>query len=131
MSPMLIGLVISLLINIVGGFISNSQISELESDKIKLELQIGALNAVTVLKDMNNAVLRSKINENNSRIEQITVRYGEAIKKVNKWKDKEPVIKYKVLYKTLPAEVIEVKSNECKDIKSIIDGVRSINYDDI
>ncbi len=69
---------------------------------------------------------KAALDSQNKEIEQLRAHTTLAEAKLKKWKNRPPDIKYKFIYKTR-----EVKSNECSDIKSVIDGVRTIDFDSL
>jgi len=66
----------------------------------------------------------------NDRIKQLKIQEQLHRKELNRWKSLPPEVKYKVIYRT-KYKIKKVKSNECKDIKTIINGVRNINYNEL
>jgi len=66
---------------------------------------------------------KAALDSQNKEIEQLRAYTTLAEAKLKKWRNRPPDIKYKVIYKTR-----EVKSDECSDIKSVIDGVRAIDF---
>lgn len=95
-----------------------------QSNKIEtLELDIKNKVSEIAIKDANNITLTSTIKSQNEKIEQIENSYNEKTKEFEIWKNKPPEIKYKEIIKN-----VEVKSNECKDIKSIIADIRNTSF---
>lgn len=95
-----------------------------QSNKIeKLELDVKNKTAEIAVKDANNISLTSKIKSQNEKIEQIENNYVEKNKEFEIWKNKPAEVKYKEIIKN-----VEVKSNECKDIKSIINDIRNTSF---
>lgn len=95
-----------------------------------LKLDIKDLK-ITVLETQNKLVnekrqsslYKTTLEKQSKQIEQLEAHTKLAKAKLKKWKSKPPDIKYKVIYKTR-----EIKSNDCKDIKSTIDSIRSIDF---
>ncbi len=95
-----------------------------QSNKIeKLELDITNKVSEIAVKDANNINLTSTIKYQNEKIERIENNYVEKNKEFEIWKNKPAEIKYKEVIKN-----VEVKSNECKDIKSIINDIRNTSF---
>lgn len=95
-----------------------------QSNKIeKLELDVKNKTAEIAVKDANNINLTSTIKSQNEKIEQIENNYVEKNKEFEIWKNKTAEVKYKEIIKN-----VEVKSNECKDIKSIINDIHNTSF---
>ena len=113
----IIGIVVSL------GIICGMYI-DMQNDKIeKLQTEVQLKTAEIAAKDANNINLTSTIKSQNEKIEQIENNYIEKNKEFEIWKNKPAEIKYKEIIKN-----VEVKSNECKDIKSIINDIRNTSF---
>lgn len=113
----IIGIVVSL------GIICGMYI-DVQNDKIeKLQTEVQLKTAEIAAKDANNINLTSTIKSQNEKIEQIENNYIEKNKEFEIWKNKPAEIKYKEIIKN-----VEVKSNECKDIKSIINDIRNTSF---
>lgn len=96
----------------------------IQSNKIeKLELDIINKASEIAVKDANNINLNSTIKSQNAKIEQIENNYVEKNKEFEIWKNKPAEVKYKEIIKN-----VEVKSNECKDIKSIINDISNTSF---
>lgn len=74
----------------------------------------------------NTLICEQALEKQNKEIEILKV--AEEIKRVElrNWKNKPPNIKYKIIEK-----IREVKSNECNDTKSTLDGIRTINFNEL
>lgn len=94
----------------------NVEIANLES-KLTQEKSNLALAAA------NNASLAAAIKNQNEKIELNKIDYEKKVKEFQVWKDKPAEIKYKetIKYK-------EMKSNECEDIKNIINSIRTTSF---
>lgn len=69
---------------------------------------------------------KAALDSQNKEIEGLKAQRTLAESKLKKWKSKPPDVKYKVIYK-----VREVKSDDCKDIKNVIDTVRHFDYNSL
>lgn len=97
-------------------YMQNHTINNLQTE---LQLKVAEI----AVKDANNINLTSTIKSQNEKIEQIENNYVEKNKEFEIWKNKPAEIKYKEVIKN-----VEVKSNECKDIKSIINDIRNTSF---
>jgi len=94
----------------------NNKIDDLESSLMKNQVKLANTK-------LESTRYKAALDSQNKEIEQLRAHTTLAEAKLKKWKNRPPDIKYKVIYKTR-----EVKSNECSDIKSVIDGVRAIDF---
>ena len=69
---------------------------------------------------------KSALDAQSREVELLSVDKQKADKKLAEWKAKPAEIRYNVIYK-----IRKVKSNECKQIKAVINSIRSINYTDL
>ena len=65
---------------------------------------------------------KNAIDIQNKQIEKLKVSKNNALVKLNKWKLLPPKIKYRTITK-----IREVKSNDCKDIKRVLDSIKLID----
>ena len=71
----------------------------------------------------NSITAKATIESQNNAIESQKVEYSEKLQELEDWKNKPSEIKYKEVVKYK-----EVKSNECEDIKNIINSMRSTSF---
>lgn len=71
----------------------------------------------------NNTVAKAVISTQNKAIESNKVELAEKLQELEQWKNQPPEIKYKEVIKYR-----EVKSNECEDIKAVINSMRSTSF---
>ena len=91
------------------------KISNLKSDLLKTENKL--LEAT-----INNSKCKDSLSNQNSLIVSQKIDYNTKLKA---FREMPPKIRYEVIYKTTK----EVKSNECEDIKSSLDDIRSLDLD--
>ena len=65
---------------------------------------------------------KNALNLQNKQIEELKVSKDNAQDRLNKWKALPPKVKYKTIIK-----IREVKSNDCKDIKRVLDSIKLID----
>ena len=107
----LIGTLLVAIIFIFGLVIQNTN---LKLDKLNLQSEIESLNYKLATEKNNYNQLKDRLENQNKIIDDLKIDYEKNIKEFEDWKNKPVEIKYK-----------EVKSNECKDIKLIIDDIRN------
>lgn len=92
----------------------------------------------TILKQQNEIIL-SKANYNtcssslarqNIAIGNLRVDINESMIELETWKNKPEEVRYEVIYKTIPAD-INLSSERCEDVKSIVDSLSTIDYDNL
>jgi len=95
-----------------------------------LKEQITTLREHLYAKNMEIANLQleserceAAISQQNKAIEEVRTREMQAKKELQAWKNKKPEVKYKVITK-----IREVKSDECADIKRVINSVRNLDF---
>ena len=98
-------------------------ISGLKSDIKDLKITVLETQNKLVNEKRQSSLYKTTLEKQSKQIEQLEAHTKIAKAKLKKWKSKPPDIKYKVIYKTR-----EIKSNDCKDIKSTIDSIRSIDF---
>ncbi len=91
-------------------------IKKLESEKVELQTKLIACKS-------NNQTLKGSIATQNLKIETQKVNLSKRLKELDKWKNQPKEIRYKEVIKN-----VEVKSNECKDIKNIINDIRTTSF---
>ena len=90
----------------------NTTNSLLEVEKAKLEVE-----------KAKNVNLNASIKNQNEKIENNQIDLDTKLKELEEWKNKPAEIKYKEIIKFK-----EIKSNECTDIKNIIDSIRTTSF---
>ena len=71
----------------------------------------------------NNVTAKATIKSQNDAIENQKVELSEKLQELQEWKNQPPETRYKEVIKYK-----EVKSNECEDIKNIINSIRSTSF---
>lgn len=84
-------------------------------DNRGLRLNIAELEADIIIKKVNNSSLKNVIDKQNKELKSLTLNYNNKIKEFDIYKDNID-FKYK-----------DTKSDECEDIKLILDYIRSNN----
>ena len=84
------------------------------------ELQIESLEY-----QKENAVCKAAIEDQNAALDTIRQDYKSQSEEFRIWQEQPQLVKYKTIYKN---RILEVKSNECEDIKNSLDDVRAIQF---
>lgn len=97
----------------------NTIISDLRTEIAYDKLTIEKLQS-------SNKEFKKTVANQNEAVSKIAIDLDEARRSLDEWKRKPPEVRYEVIYK-----IREVKSNECEDIKSVIGGVRSLDFNEL
>lgn len=115
---LLLGVAVTIVF-LIGGAYTYFIKSELEKVQAKFSEQGKEL----AIEKANNTVIKATIESQNNAIESQKVEYSEKLQELEDWKNKPSEVKYKEVIKYK-----EVKSNECEDIKNIINSMRSTSF---
>lgn len=110
----LIGALLVLIIFIFSLVLQNAN---LKLDKLNLQNEIDSLNYKLATEKNNYNKLKDDLDKYNKELDDIKSDYKNNLQEFEDWKNKPVEIKYK-----------EVKTNECKDIKLIIDDIRNSSF---
>ena len=105
------------------GLVARFTYSNMQNKIAKLEKEKLELNSLLVVEKANNITAKSIIENQNRAIDSQKVEYSEKLQELEDWKNQSPEVKYKEVIKYK-----EVKSNECEDIKNIINSIRSTSF---
>ncbi|HKM19360.1 MAG TPA: hypothetical protein VJY14_04775 [Aliarcobacter sp.] len=105
------------------GFFLRSVYLNLQDEIENLENEKLILNSKLLIEKTNNITAKAIIDKQNKEIESKKVDYEKNIKDFEEWKNQPPETRYKEVIKYK-----EVKSNECEDIKNIINSIRSTSF---
>lgn len=106
----------SLLISIIYNYFIKSELEKVQAKYSKQTEELAVEKA-------NNIAMRASIENQNKAVEKIKVDLENNLKEFEEWKNQPVEVKYRevIRYK-------EVKSNECEDIKNIINSIRSTSF---
>jgi len=99
------------------------QISTLSTDLLKSKVAL-------VNEKRQSELYKAILDKQTSEIEALRIDNGTALQKLEEWKSKPKEVKYKTLYKTIYKTKV-VKSDDCKDIKYMVDSIRSIDFNSL
>lgn len=111
--------VIVIAVFLIGGAYTYFIKSELE----KVQASYSEQGKELAIEKANNITAKATIESQNRAIESQKVEYSEKLQELEDWKNQPPEVKYKEVIKYR-----EVKSNECEDIKNIINNIRSTSF---
>lgn len=116
MEKILSGICVVLGIVIVGMYIDNT----------KLEAKVAGLQSDLVVSQTNEYTLSKSIDEQNKAIEELAVDKAKVDEAYRTLINKPEEVRFETVYVKVPS--IGVKSDECKDIKKLIDDIRNAGY---
>lgn len=116
MEKILSGICVVLGIVIVGMYIYNT----------KLENTVANLQAKLVASETNEFKLNKEIEVQNEAITKLAIDKASLDKEYNDLLNKPEEVRFEKVYVKVPS--IGVKSDECKDIKNLIDDIRAAGY---
>lgn len=93
---------------------------------LQLEAKVSSLEGDLVVAKTNNAAVKAALDKQNEKIADMEIDLESRKAKYQELLNQPPEIRYKTVYKKVPS--IEVKSDECEEIKKLIDGIRSAGY---
>ena len=98
----------------------------LTTAKLQLETKVSQLETSLVVCNTNKLVVENALSSQNEKVEAMRVDNEAALKKYQELAEKPPEIRYEVVYKKVPT--IGVKSDECEEIKKLVDDIRNAGY---
>ena len=93
---------------------------------LRLEAKVSDLESDLVVCKTNNTAIKSALDKQNETISNMEIALEERNIKYQTLLNQPPEIRYKTVYEKVPS--IEVKSDECEEIKKLVDGIRSAGY---
>ena len=98
----------------------------LTTTKLQLETKVAQLETSLVVCSTNKLAVENALSSQNEKVEAMRVDNEVALKKYQELVEKPPEIRYEVVYKKVPT--IGVKSDECEEIKKLVDDIRNAGY---
>lgn len=92
----------------------------------RLKSDITELEAKIVVADTNTYQCKSSLKDQNDHIAKLSLDYELANAEYHKLLNQPPEVRFKTIYKEIPS--IGVKSDECQDIKNLLDDIRNAGY---
>jgi len=114
--------IIIIIVSIVGYiYISSlkSQITTLRGDLKDSQVELANYK-------LESTRCKNSLENQNESIESLKANEALNLAKLKKWKEKPTNDRYKVIRK-----IVEVESNECKDIKNVLNAVPTIDYNSL
>ena len=101
-------------------------IGSLKTQIDKLEIKVSQWQVKYTTEQHQSDLLRNAVHTQNILVEQLKVDKHLADTKLTTWKAKPAIIKYKTINK-----VRTIKSDTCSDIKSTLNTIRQLDFDNL
>ena len=101
-------------------------ISQLKNDIIELKMTIKDINIELANEKLQSTRYKSALDSQNEYIDQLKANDALLRAKLVKWKNKPAVVRYEAIHKTK-----EVKSDDCKEIKTRLDFVKQLDFSEL
>ena len=98
------------------------QISELEREVVVRDLEIEKYRTSVAYLEGSLGDCNASLSRQNEEIAKNAAAIEDKERKLKELKAHPPDVRYKVIYKEIPT--IDVKSNECEDIKKMLDSIK-------
>lgn len=127
MIPNQIYATVGAIVLVIGIFLAQYiKIQHLKTDVSSLKTSLAYSEvSVTKLEESNRELSRSILVQNEA-IDEMAIDKYKAYAEYAEWKAKPADVRYEVIYKTR-----EVKSDDCEDIKSVLDSSKSIDFNSL
>ena len=102
-------------------------IAILKGDIRSLHSKIDKAKSEKIIESQNLQQCSRELQALNDRIEQERSDYRSRVEHYEAMLKQKPKVRYKVIYRTIQ----EKKSDECEDIKAMLDGVRHTSFDSL
>ena len=114
-------------VSIAGAVAVSIYIFSLKQDIASLKKEINRLSAETIISSQNLELCHNQIEKQNRLIEMQEKDYSIRLEEYKKKLKQKKKVRYKVIYQTIG----EKKSDDCEDIKTMLDGIRTIDINSL
>ena len=113
--------IFTLIIAFVGMYMYADTLKKEVSD---LNTSLNTATSLLAVEKANNVTLKAALDFQNTEIEKNKIDLDEKKKELEEWKNKPPDIKYKTIEKIIK----QGDSNECENIKNMLDDIRNTSF---
>jgi hypothetical protein len=92
----------------------------------RLNVSLAEIETKLVVSETNTYQCKAQVKSQNDAITKLEMDYSKANAEYQKLLNQPPEVRFKTVYKEVPS--IGVKSDECKDIKKLLDDIRNAGY---
>ena len=112
---------------LIAGALLAAYIYMLKTEISTLQSKLDKERADSVISAQNIELCNEQIYKQNNMFEQQKKKYEDKLSEYKKRLKQNKKVRYKVIYKTIG----EKKSDDCEDIKTMLDGIRTIDTDSL
>lgn len=113
--------IFALIIAFIGMYLYADALKKEVSD---LNTSLNTATSLLAVEKANNVTLKAALSSQNIEIEKNKIDLDEKKKELEEWKNKPPNIKYKTIEKIIK----QGDSNECENIKNMLDDIRNTSF---
>ena len=113
--------IFALIIAFIGMYLYADALKKEVSD---LNTSLNTATSLLAVEKANNVTLKAALDFQNTEIEKNKIDLDEKKKELEEWKNKPPNIKYKTIEKIIK----QGDSNECENIKNMLDDIRNTSF---
>lgn len=113
--------IFTLIIAFIGMYLYTDALKKEVSD---LNTSLNTATSLLAVEKANNVTLKAALDFQNTEIEKNKIDLDEKKKELDEWKNKPPNIKYKTIEKIIK----QGDSNECENIKNMLDDIRNTSF---
>lgn len=113
--------IFTLIIAFIGMYLYADALKKEVSD---LNTSLNTATSLLAVEKANNVTLKAALDFQNIEIEKNKIDLDEKKKELDEWKNKPPNIKYKTIEKIIK----QGDSNECENIKNMLDDIRNTSF---
>lgn len=113
--------IFTLIIAFIGMYLYADALKKEVSD---LNTSLNTATSLLTVEKANNVTLKAALSSQNIEIEKNKIDLDEKKKELEEWKNKPPDIKYKTIEKIIK----QGDSNECENIKNMLDDIRNTSF---
>lgn len=117
----LVAIIVALICALVGSYLYSNTLKDEIDD---LNISLNTTKSLLVVEKANNVTLKAALSSQNIEIEKNKIDLDEKKKELEEWKNKPPDIKYKTIEKIIK----QGDSNECENIKNMLDDIRNTSF---
>lgn len=113
--------IFTLIIAFIGMYL---YVDTLKKEVSDLNTSLNTATSLLAVEKANNVTLKAALSSQNIEIEKNKIDLDEKKKELEEWKNKPPNIKYKTIEKIIK----QGDSNECENIKNMLDDIRNTSF---
>lgn len=113
--------IFTLIIAFIGMYL---YVDTLKKEVSDLNTSLNTATSLLAVEKANNVTLKAALSSQNIEIEKNKIDLDEKKKELEEWKSRPPDIKYKTIEKIIK----QGDSNECENIKNMLDDIRNTSF---